>query len=1047
VREFEIDQDPDSEKEIHANLYRLVSSDLVRTQIETSQAKWVAKPGGLDLDIAFVRNEGKNGLGFVGMSMCGKDNVVGVQLRRGKQGVDGGLRSIGRDTDLSYIEERGGKILVMTPTEIKQWVNYYEHVEKNGWVDYLGHRAYEHSGLEWLSEREYGQLSMTLSQIIEQEWSTIQSRGVSQMNQYGEIDVVFGNKKGQTSTMPISHVRRREFSGVMAVEQVLDAPIDCVGFVLQQIGEKKYETEMRAQNISARLTAEHNHEMRVLPVDMDQVSLWKKMGMTREWGAIDERAELSVEEVVRWLYMGQSNIEPGQLALPPLSLSLPGNGEMFTYQNVDFLFGRTQDKGSYQVSPVDNWLVFDKRGKEVCLSNVVGIRIFPNDVEFDERNSLMKQVRKDLEYRSGVPGAYILNLDRNLFEIWKERGTPFLSDSEAEQIQASLQKRKEYFMGMGGPVTRVDYAQFRQKAEIGGDKKAIVLSDNAGNVRFDILDAGLSFSDMPEGYAGIGKDPNTADGLLTLFRFGVLPMIPAWWDKEYLMQTAKRMNNLRYGSEIEADPVAQFVLAELYSRVPSGDLKAALPHHVVRKINEYGPRIAQEWWGGKNISVGKFSPTHAHWDHVGSAPYLDADIGAVLSGPTSGFFQAISAKASSWRRILTHKKLISQEKQGAAYGIKTMDIEKYFYSFQPVRFSPEVTMYPIFVPHSIPANSQYVTIETPSGAVSLFNSGDWLVNSEGEPYHKMSALAGKPDVIIMDGTNADSRKAYLGKTEVDVRDTFHKVVQDARGEVIVVVAPINNLARLKTILDVAEFNGRKLALGFSHAELQMQMAAAAGLAPIDAEGFEDVLPYELGEENLTVWSKSMTNPRSYHKALMDLAGRGNLGLLDSLRLSRENGKWIVVVSPYDKLSDQFDGIRVTKGMKLVYMASYPYSHEQKTFLGANRDWLRRSPHNTKLVTDLDIYGLGGRVTSRLSEYGVLHVSGHATPNEMVVMTDILVGSDRKQIPVIINHSESPESLGKLLTERMGDRVKPITQFSAYNPQDPRRYPGYYFRLI
>ncbi len=190
----------------------------------------------------------------------------------------------------------------------------------------------------------------------------------------------------------------------------------------------------------------------------------------------------------------------------------------------------------------------------------------------------------------------------------------------------------------------------------------------------------------------------------------------------------------------------------------------------------------------------------------------------------------------------------------------------------------------------------------------------------------------------------------------------------------------------------------------------------------------------------------MTAPKTYHRSLLEIAERGNLGVLTPDRLSAENNKWIVVVSPFDVLEDQLDGLRIKDSMKVVWMSSFPYSDDQRVFIGANNPYFRRNP-KIKFIADMEVDGQGGRVGSRLYGEGVLHVSGHATPEEMVAITDILIGQDRKNIPVIINHSMNPEAAAKLLKDKLGDRISPITRLDRYDPGDPIGHPGYYLKLV
>lgn len=1033
--------------EINAQLYRLTHVPVVADQLKSGGGTWIVRPGNLPLDVAFIQ-KGKNSdlsdASYLGINVCGKENVVGIFMKQGRNAVNTGLRYIDQNEDLAELKNRGARVLVMTPRDLRSWVGFYEQVYGNGTVEEIGEKALEYSGLEWLSQKEYDQMTFDIEEILKENWDYISNFGVADFKQIGKTDVLFVDEKDQTAGVPIFHYRETWMDGEVEVGKVLTDPVICTGMVVQRVGENRRSLVARAQEAERELYDLTGIQSRVLTVSPDQILLWQKMGFSNIFEAIDNQSEITAEDVVRFLYLGENNMNPGLLARHPWQLSLPAQGDSFSFPGVDIIFSHKLPTGAKQITSVDNLLVWDKKGQEIPLSNVAGIRIFPRNASFEEMKRFMDPIRKDLAYRAGLPGAYILNLTPELFERWQKNGSPFFND-DVQMPRVDLRKQHEYFMP--GKAEHAYYFQLRQKAEIGGNKNGLLLIDGEGNQVSHLFDVGLGFKDMPRGFNGIGKDPNTADGLLRLFRTGVLPMVPGWWETEYIKQTALKMSGLGYGSHIREDIVAQFLVAELYGRCEPNELKDILPKNVFDNIMRYGASYKEKWWGSGDRLIETATPTHPHADHINLYSYLSSDIRVILSGPTAGFFNAITQKAGTWRRRLTDRKMITEPRVGNSYQVEQMDIEPYYYSGRPLKLSSQVTMEPFFVTHSVPGTWQLFTMRTRNGGTTtLFNSGDWNVNREKSVFEVARRISGRPDVIVMEGTNVGSEKAYLGRTESDVRDTLMDLVKTSENELIVAVAPINNLTRLRSIMEVAESTGRKLALSFPHSELALQLAAAKKMAPAGAEGFEDVLPYDIGNDRLTVWAKQMTSPRTFHKALIEIANRGNLGALTHERLSKENGKWIVVVSPFDVLEDQFDGLRINNGMKIIWMASFPYDQDQRYFIGANNDWIRRT-RRVKFIADMEVSGQGGRVVSRLNGSGVLHVSGHATPEEMVAITDILIGNDRKNVPVIINHSENPEEAARLLANRLGDKVKTISRLDRYDPADPFNHPGFYFPLI
>lgn len=1032
--------------ELNAQLYRLIHVPLVAEQLKNGHGTWIVRPGNLSLDIAFVQkgNNANGELPFLGINLCGKENVVGIHMNKGKNAVNSGLRKIDQDEGLSELLNRGARILVMTPKDLKSWVGFYEQVFNKGLVNEIGDRALSFSGLEWLSQKEFGNMTVTLEEVLKNNWEYLNGLGVDNFVKGEKTDMIFVNNNQEVVQVPIYHMRHKWMDGEIEVGTVLTEPVLCGGLVIQKVGETRRALTQRALEAEKEIYELAGVNTRVIETGEDQVALWQKMGFANNLESIYKNTEISAEEVVRFLYLGENNINPGLLAKAPWSLSLPGQGDSFSFPGVDIIFSHRLQSGAKQIRSVDNLLVLDKKGQEVPLSNVAGIRIFPSGSSFDEMKNFMDPIRKDFAHRTGIPGAYILNLTPELFNRWKENGTPFFN-SVVKLSGMNLKKQHEYFMP--GSAEHAYYFQIRQKAEIGGNKNGLLLVDGDGNKVTHLFDVGLGFKDMPRGFNGIGRDPNTADGLLRLFRQGVLPMMPGWWEEEYLKQTALKMSGLGFASHIREDIVAQYLVAELYGRTTPETLVDLLPRDVFENIMKYGPVYKEKWWGTGERLVETATPTHAHADHINLFSYLSSDIRVILSGPTAGFFNAITQKAGTWRRRLTDRKLLTEPMIKGAYQTEQMNIEPYFYSGRPIRLSSQVTMDPFFVTHSVPGTWQMYTMRTKAGgSTTLFNSGDWNVDREKSIFEVAKKLSGKPDVIVMESTNAGSEKAYLGKTESDVRDTFMELVKNSGNELVVAVAPVNNLTRLRSIMEVAENTGRKLALSFPHAELALQLAAAKKLAPAGAEGFNDVLPYDIGNDRLTVWAKQMTSPRAFHKALIEIANRGNLGTLTHERLSKENDKWIVVVSPFDVLEDQFDGLMIDKGMKVVWMSSFPFDQDQRYFIGANNEWMRRVKR-VKFVADMVVEGQGGRIKPLLHGNGVLHVSGHATTEEMVAITDILVGRDRKNVPVIINHSESPEESARILVARLGNKIKPISRLDRYDPGDPFSHPGFYFPLI
>ncbi|HEX9007654.1 MAG TPA: hypothetical protein VF837_00130, partial [Patescibacteria group bacterium] len=692
----------DAAAELHAQLYRLTHIPIVTEQLKSGNGTWMVRPGKLPLDIAFLQKGSTDpeNPSFLGLNLCGKDNVIGIHLKQGRNAVSSGLRFLSQDESIAELTHRGARVLVLTPRDLKSWVGFYEQAYNTGLVTALGERALEQSGLEWMSQKEFDGVAVMLEEMLKHNWNYLNKFGVDNFSKTDKVDLMFSDQEGNMVPLPVYHSMEKKMEGEVLCERLLSEPVMCAGMVIQRVGENKRSLYLRAEEAERDLQGKTPLPVKIIPVGGDQINLWQKMGFADNWRAIDRKTELSAEDVVKFLYLGQDNLRPGILAKSPLSLSLPGQGDTFSFPGVDIVFSSRQPNGQKVIRSIDNLLVWDKKGQEIPLSNVAGIRIFSRDSTFEGMKDYMDPIRKDFAHRTGLPGAYILNLTPELFERWKKNGSPFFN-GDVQMPRVDIKKQHEYFMP--GKAEHAYYFQLRQKAEIGGNKNGIMLIDHEGSKVTHLFDVGLGFKDMPRGFNGIGKDPNTADGLLRLLRTGVLPMVPGWWEEEYLKQTALKMTGLNYGSHIREDIVAQYLVAELFGRCDQNELKNLLPRNVYENIMRMGPLYREKWWGTGERLIETATPTHPHADHINLYSYLSSDIRVILSGPTTGFFNAITQKAGTWRRRLTDRKMITEPMIRGAYQTEQMDIESYFYSGRPIRLSSQVTLEPHFVTHSVPA--------------------------------------------------------------------------------------------------------------------------------------------------------------------------------------------------------------------------------------------------------------------------------------------------------------------------------------------------------
>lgn len=218
--------------------------------------------------------------------------------------------------------------------------------------------------------------------------------------------------------------------------------------------------------------------------------------------------------------------------------------------------------------------------------------------------------------------------------------------------------------------------------------------------------------------------------------------------------------------------------------------------------------------------------THGHEDHIGAVPYLAAELGVPLYATpfTAGL---VAGK-------LEEEGLLDQVE------LNIIDIGGGF-TLGPFGFR--------YVPlaHSI-AEGNALLIETPFGR--LFHTGDWKLDDEpliGDPATEAELRAiGDEGVLalVCDSTNVFN--AEESGSEGDVRNGLMDVVKDADG-LVVVTTFASNVARLKTLGDVAKASGRRLCLAGRSLDRIVAVSRANG--------------YLLDLPPLIDWDKAMDLPR------------------------------------------------------------------------------------------------------------------------------------------------------------------------------------------
>ena len=309
--------------------------------------------------------------------------------------------------------------------------------------------------------------------------------------------------------------------------------------------------------------------------------------------------------------------------------------------------------------------------------------------------------------------------------------------------------------------------------------------------------------------------------------------------------------------------------------------------------------------------------THGHEDHIGALPYLAADLGVPLY-------------ATPFTAGLIHDKL---EEEGLLDVVDLHVIENNGH-FRLGEFGFR------YVPlaHSI-AEGNGLLIETPFGRI--FHTGDWKLDAEpliGTPAtaDELRAIGDEGVLaLVCDSTNVFNAKA--SGSESDVRAGLMDVVKPAKGRVVVTTFA-SNVARIKTLGDVAKATGRRLCLAGRSLDRISQTAKACGylkdLPPIIDWDTAMSLP---GREVLIVATGGQGEPRA---ALARIAsdthpikiGAGDLVAFSSKQIP---GNEIAIGRVQNALAAKQVEM-VTEKQAHIHVSGHPGQPELK----AMYDWIR-----------------------------------------------------------------------------------------------------------
>ena len=199
--------------------------------------------------------------------------------------------------------------------------------------------------------------------------------------------------------------------------------------------------------------------------------------------------------------------------------------------------------------------------------------------------------------------------------------------------------------------------------------------------------------------------------------------------------------------------------------------------------------------------------THGHEDHIGALPYLAEDLMVPLYA--TPFTAGLIASKLEEEGLTGHVPLNIVDREA--------EVELGPFKIQFVALA-----------HSIPEGNG-VLIDTPHGRV--FHTGDWKLDETpvlGEPSSAQTLKAiGDTGILALacDSTNAFQEEP--SGSEAGVHEGLRDEVAKARGRVLVTTFA-SNVARLKTIGEVAVDTGRQLCVAGRSLERMLNVAQATG---------------------------------------------------------------------------------------------------------------------------------------------------------------------------------------------------------------------------
>jgi len=339
--------------------------------------------------------------------------------------------------------------------------------------------------------------------------------------------------------------------------------------------------------------------------------------------------------------------------------------------------------------------------------------------------------------------------------------------------------------------------------------------------------------------------------------------------------------------------------------------------------------------------------SHSHADHSAYVSFLNRDIPVYCGETTQTILEALDETRP--RRFETDISNIQFRPFRTGQKIKVGSIE----------------VEPYHVDHSVPG-AYGLLIHTSEGVIAY--SGDVRIHGTKSVMTEDFVRAAKqsqPIVFLSEGTNILGA-SVLGELEVETKLDH---VVSATEELVMADFSYSDIDRLNTFRNVAEKNGRLLAISVKQAHILNQLKKDKNLSVPDISD-KSIIIYRKSKKRFYDWEEEIFN-------------RGNVK--DASQVKSIQNK-TVLVSSFSDMKELID-IRPRCGSNFILSTSEPYNEEQAIEFDKLTNWL-------------DHFGL---------PLYHIHCSGHMMPNDMKRIAKIV--APRKIFPI---HTENPELVGKFL---------------------------------